>query len=394
MSDFLVIGGGIAGLSAAAELAPHGRVTVVEAEESLGFHSSGRSATFSHYGIGNRAVRAMTAWSRAFLRDPPPGFSEAPLASIAPALFFATEEMAEGLDRLATEMAEFADGLELVDEAAMQKLFPPLRTGAGGAIAGCLHRDGLRLDSDALLQAYARAVRAAGGEVLTGRSIARIEHGGDRWTVATAAGESWSAPILVNAAGAWADRIAALAGVAELGLRPLRRTIVTVDPPAGADVCGWPFVKSAVDDFYILPEGGRLASSPVDEVESDPCDAQPEDYDIALAAWKIEKYTTLPVDRIAHRRAGLRTFTADRVPVAGFAPGAPGFFWLAGQGGYGLQTAPAMAAIAKALILGLAWPDGLTELGAGPAEIGIERLDKTGIAQPFSIPGVQRMSGR
>jgi D-arginine dehydrogenase len=224
-----------------------------------------------------------------------------------------------------------------------------------------------------MLQGFARAVRTAGGEVLNGRRIDRIEREGDLWTV-SAGQESWSAPVLVNAAGAWADGVAAMAGVAPLGLTPLRRTIVVVDAPEGADVRNWPFTKSAVDDFYILPESGRLAASPVDEVASDPCDAQPEEYDVALAAWKIEKYTTLPVARIAHRWAGLRSFTADRVPVAGFAPDAAGFFWLAGQGGYGLQTAPAMAAIAESLITGSPWPEGLAERGAGPAEIGIGRL--------------------
>ncbi len=365
MSDVLIIGGGIAGLSAAARLSAHGRVTVIEAEEALGYHASGRSATFSHYGIGNRAVRAMTHWSRTHF-DPS-------AARIAPALFFATDEMLPGLETLIADMAEFAPRLERVGEARMQRLFPPLRVGPGAALAGCLDPDGLKLDSDALLQGFARSVRTAGGEVLTGRRIERIERGAEGWTVSTA-DESWSAPVLVNAAGAWADGIAALAGVAPLGLRPLRRTIVVVDAPEGADVRDWPFTKSAVDDFYVLPEGGRLAASPVDEVESDPCDAQPEEYDVALAAWKIEQYTTLPVARIAHRWAGLRTFTTDRVPVAGFAPDAPGFFWLAGQGGYGLQTAPAMAAIAEALILGLPWPSGLEARGAGPAEIGIERL--------------------
>jgi D-arginine dehydrogenase len=139
-------------------------------------------------------------------------------------------------------------------------------------------------------------------------------------------------------------------------------------------VGAWPFVKTAVDDFYILPEGGRLAASAVDEVESEACDAQPDDYDVALAAARVETYTTLPVTRIAHRWAGLRTFTADRVPVAGFARDAPGFFWLAGQGGYGLQTAPAMAAIVEALVTASAWPDGLEALGAGPREVGIDRL--------------------
>jgi len=362
-ADILVVGGGIAGLSAAAALARHARVVVLEAEDELGFHSSGRSATFSHYGIGNETVRAMTAWSRARFADG--------VAVAAPALFIATEEMLPTLDALEAEMGRFASRLHRIGETEMSALFPPLRTGPNAAVAACLDPDGLRLDSDAMLQGYARAVRSAGGEVLTGRRIAAVERG---WTVATEDGEEWTAPILVNAAGAWADRIAAMAGVSPLGLKPLRRTIVLVDPPEGADVRGWPFVKSAVDDFYILPEGGRLAASPVDEVEGEACDAQPDEYDVALAVWKIEKYTTLPVARIAHRRAGLRTFAADRVPIAGFAPDSPGFFWLAGQGGYGLQTAPAMAAAAESLIAGAAWPEGLGELGAGPAQLRVGRL--------------------
>ncbi|HEX8655568.1 MAG TPA: FAD-binding oxidoreductase [Allosphingosinicella sp.] len=247
---------------------------------------------------------------------------------------------------------------------------------------GCLDPDGLRLDSDAMLQGHARAVRAAGGEVLTGRRAARIA---PSWTVTTDSEEEWTAPVLVNAAGAWADGIAERAGARPLALRPLRRTIIVFDAPADCDVRSWPFVKTAVDDFYILPEGGRLAASPVDEIECEPCDAQPEDYDAALAAWKVERYTSLGVARILHRRAGLRTFTADRVPVAGFAADAPGFFWLAGQGGYGLQTAPAMAAIAKSLIAGGPWPEGLAELGAGPAEVGIDRL-------ALGAPGRQPLS--
>ncbi|MEA3017433.1 MAG: D-arginine dehydrogenase [Sphingomonadales bacterium] len=362
-ADILVIGGGVAGLSAAAALARHGRVVVLEAEEAVGVHSSGRSATFSHYGIGNHAVRALTAWSRPF-------FAKG-VAERAAALFVASVEMLPELDALEAEMARFTGGLRRVGEAEMADLFPPLRVGREGAVAGCVDPDGLRLDSDAMLQGYARAVRAAGGEVLTGRRVARIA---PAWIAVTESGEEWTAPVLVNAAGAWADAVAKLAGVRPLALRPLRRTIVIIDAPAGADVRSWPFVKTAVDDFYILPEGGRLAASPVDEIESGPCDAQPEDYDVALAAWKIERYTSLSVARILHRRAGLRTFTVDRVPAAGFAADAPGFFWLAGQGGYGLQTAPAMAAITESLIAGGPWPDGLAELGAGPAEVGIGRL--------------------
>ncbi len=161
--------------------------------------------------------------------------------------------------------------------------------------------------------------------------------------------------------------------VRPLGLQPKRRTIIVVEAP-GEEVRGWPFVKTAVDEFYMLPEGGRLMASPVDATDCDPCDAAPEEYDVALAAHRLEQYTTLSVRRIAHRWAGLRTFTADRVPTAGFAPDAPGFFWLAGQGGYGLQTAPAMAEAVESFIVGTAWPAGLTQLGVTPAEIRPERL--------------------
>lgn len=369
--DFLVVGGGIAGLSVASRLAAHGRVTVLEAEAALGYHASGRSATFSHYGIGNGIVRALTAASRSFFLTPPAEFSAVPLAKATPALFVATEPMLPVLEALHAEMARFTDTVAAVDEAAMCALCPALRLGPGAIVAGVVDRGGLRLDSDALLQGFARIVRRSGAEVLTERRIGAIRRSGEAWEVESE-GERWTAPVLVNAAGAWADHVAGLAGVRPLGLVPLRRTIIVVDPPEGADVRGWPFVKTAADAFYMLPEGGRLMASPVDEVPDDPCDAQPEEYDVALAAARVEEFTTLPVRRIAHRWAGLRTFASDRVPVAGFAPDAPGFFWLAGQGGYGLQTAPAMAAVAEALIVGGGWPQEL--VGAAQGKLGPERL--------------------
>jgi D-arginine dehydrogenase len=348
-ADFLIVGGGIAGLSAAARLARHGRAIVLEAEEALGYHSSGRSVSFSHYGIGGDAVRALTAHSRPFFAPP--------LAQTFPTLYFADEASLSRLDALGTGMAAFTDAIRTVDAAEMAAMFPPLRP---LAIRGLFDPTGLKLDADLILQSHARAVKAAGGAILTGHRVAAIEPG---WTVRTQAGESFSAPVLVNAAGAWADALAALAGVAPLGLEPRRRTIIVVDPPQGAHAETWPFVHSVAGDFYLLPEAGRLLVSPVDEVLDDPGDVQPEDYDIALAADRLEHYTTIGVSRIAHRWAGLRTFTRDRVPTAGFAPDAPGFFWLAGQGGYGFQTAPAMAEIAEASITGAAWPKGLAELG-------------------------------
>lgn len=366
-ADFLILGGGVAGLSAGASLSAHGKVIVLEAEEALGHHSSGRSATFSHYGIGNAVVRGLTMHSRAWFLETAGGV----LARRHPTLFVATEEMRPALAALGESMSRFTDSLEEAGETRMRALFPPIRLGGDAIVAGIAYPDGLRLDSDAMLQHYARTIRAAGGQVLNSRRAAKIAA---QWTVTTEAGESFSAPILINAAGAWADQVATLAGVPPLGLRPLRRTIIVVDPPEGADARGWAFMKTAVDDFYILPEGARLAASPTDEVEDVPRDAQPEDYDIALAAWKVEQYTTLPVARIAHRWAGLRTFTADRTPVAGYDAEAPGFFWLAGQGGFGLQTAPAMAEATAALVTGATWPKALAESGVLPDHLAPARL--------------------
>jgi len=369
-ADFIVIGGGIAGLSAAARLAAHGRVVVLEGEEALGYHSSGRSATFSHFGIGNRIVRALTAHSRRYFLEAGDGA----LCRRSTALFVATEEMLPALRLLERDMAAFSDAVRPTDPAEMERLFPPLRTGPGAAVAGLADGDGLRLDSDAMLQGFRRTMSEHRGTVLTGRRVRSIERGEPRWTVRGESGEAWRAPVLIDAAGAWADEIAHMAGVRPLALRPLRRTIIVVDPPPGADVRHWPFVKTAVDDFYVLPESGGLMASPVDEVESGPCDAQPEEYDVALAAWKVERYTHLSVERIAHRWAGLRTFPADRTPDAGFAADAPGFFWLAGQGGFGLQTAPALAEAVEALVTGSHWPEALARLGVTADDIAPGRL--------------------
>ncbi|HEX8224441.1 MAG TPA: FAD-dependent oxidoreductase [Allosphingosinicella sp.] len=373
-ADFLIVGGGIAGLSAASRLVRHGSVVVLEAEDALGYHSSGRSVSFSHFGNGNAAVRGLTAWSQPFFERPPEGFSPSPLARTFQSLYFAFEEALPALAELEADMARFTDRIRTVDPAAMAALCPALRTGAGGAVAGLLDPTGLKLDADALLQGYARAVRGGGGELLNGRRIASIERQGEGWRVRSEDGGQWTAPVLIDAAGAWADRIAALAGVAPLGLQPMRRTIIVVDPPAGTDVARWPFAHSVAGDFYMLPEAGQLLASPVDEVADDPCDAAPDDYDVALAADRLEHYTHVPVARIAHRWAGLRSFVADRIPTAGFDPDSPGFFWLAGQGGYGLQTAPAMAAAVEALATGGPWPEGLAELGVLPEHVRPERL--------------------
>ncbi|ALH80497.1 NAD(P)/FAD-dependent oxidoreductase [Sphingopyxis macrogoltabida] len=375
-ADFLIVGGGIAGVSAAARLAPHGRTVLLEAESGFGYHSSGRSATYYHFGIGKSVVRGMTAFSRAHFETP--SANGTALSRPSAALFIAPPEMLAGLDALEAEMRPYSDRLERLDADAARDVVPVLRCGGDGIVAAVLDRTARRLDSEMLQQDYRAAIKRAGGQSISGARVVAVAREGTNWVATTAAGDRFSAPTLVNAAGAWCDEIARLAGVAPLGLQPLRRTIIGFDAPPDQQIGDWPFTKTAVDDFYMLPESGRLLACPVDEVPSEPTDAQPEEYDIALAAAKVEHYTSLAVRRISHSWAGLRTFTHDRIPVAGFAPDAEGFFWLAGQGGYGLQTAPAMAAAAEALITGGNWPAGLTDWGVDRADLAVERLQIAG----------------
>ncbi|RJT22697.1 FAD-binding oxidoreductase [Chakrabartia godavariana] len=372
-ADFIVIGGGIAGLSVAARLAEHGQVVVLEAEDAVGYHSSGRSAAFYHFGLGNPLVRGLTAWSRPFFDAPPEGFTGVPLATPKPALFIATEEMRPDLDALGAEMRRFTDTVEDADIDRMRALCPLLRFGPDAIVAGLVDHGGRSLDADALLQGFARKARSH-GTVLVRHRVATLARTGRDWTATTEAGDSYTAPVIVNAAGSWADRIAGLAGVQPIGLQPKRRTIIVFDPPEGTEVRDWPFIKTPGDVFYILPQGNRLLACPNDETDSEPCDAQAEEYDQALAAWRVEQFTTMPVPRITGSWAGLRSFVKDRMPVAGFAPEAPGFFWLVGQGGFGLQTSPAMSALAAALVTGHDWPAGMSELGVTPESVSVERL--------------------
>ncbi|AMG76013.1 NAD(P)/FAD-dependent oxidoreductase [Sphingopyxis granuli] len=372
--EIVVIGGGIAGVSAAALFARHAPTVLLERESALGYHSSGRSATFYHFGIGDDVVRGLTAASRFFFADPPPGYSDVPLWQEKAALFIATPQHMDELVALETEMRRFTDSIARVGPDEMQAIVPVLKVGGEGAVAGVLDTGGRKLDADLLLQANARALRAAGSEIRFNAGVTGIAHDGTEWIVDTAEG-SYAAKTVVNAAGAWADELAVLAGVRPLGLTPLRRTIIGFDPPEGIPIADWPFLKTVQDDgFYMLPDAGRLLVSPMDVTPSPPCDVQPEDYEMALAAWRIEEATTLSVGRIALKWAGLRSFVADKVPTAGFAPDAPGFFWLAGQGGYGLQTSPAMAMAAEALLFGLPWPGLLSEHGVEPHHIRPDRL--------------------
>jgi D-arginine dehydrogenase len=351
-SDILVIGGGIAGLSAAAALSNHARVVVLEAEAQIGYHSSGRSATMLHYALGDRLVRALTLASRTFFEDPPAGFTEVPLGHRMPVLVHAREDEREALDALEREIRQFAD-LDRLDACGVHELCSLLND---DAVHGLVDRNGIRIDTHALLQGNLRQLRTRGGQLHTGARISRIERSGEAWILSTENGAAFSAPMIVNAAGSWADQVARLANIRPLGLEPKRRTIITFDAPPGIALDALPFCKTVGDELYFAPESGRLFASPMDEGPSDPCDAQPDEYDVALAAYRMEQRTKIKVERIHSRWAGLRTFTPDKHPAVGFAADADGFFWLAGQGGFGLQTSPAMASVTASLIAGEPWP--------------------------------------
>jgi len=362
--DYLVIGAGIAGLSAAARLARHGETLVCEAEDAPGVHSSGRSAAFAHFDMDTWLVRSLTAASIPLF--------EAPGAQPHPALFVALAGQEDALSRLEANYREWAPHVRRLSVAAAREHVPVLREGGSGIVGALLDRQARKLDAHALLEGHRKALIEAGGSVAARAPVTALRHEAGRWIVDTP-GASYGARVVVNAAGAWADRVAQMGGIAPLGITALRRTVITFDVPL--DVTGWPFTKTVGPLFYIEPEGsGRLLASPMDEGESAPCDAQPEEEDVALAAWRVEEATTLTVSRLASKWAGLRSFAPDRLPVAGFDRAAPGFFWLAGQGGFGLQTSPAMALAVEALVTGAAWPEELRAVGVTPEMLAMERL--------------------
>jgi D-arginine dehydrogenase len=239
-----------------------------------------------------------------------------------------------------------------------------------------LDSDAADIDANGLHQGYLRQLRRHNGKMLTSKRVNVISRENDLWTV-EAGGEQFSAPILINAAGAWADEVARMAGLLPIGMQPKRRTAVLVDPPAMADSRAWPLVIDIDEQFYFKPDAGQLLLSPADETDSDPCDAQPEELDIALAVERVMQAADITVRRIRHSWAGLRTFAEDRSPVVGFDPLMPGFFWLSGQGGYGLQTAPAMARVTAALACREAIPDSIAAFGVTEEALSPTRFRRT-----------------
>jgi D-arginine dehydrogenase len=357
--DFIVIGGGMAGASAAAHLSKRGRVALLERESQVGYHSTGRSAALFSTNYGNAAVRALTRASQAFLFESPSWFAPTPLVSPRPTLFFATQSQTDALTAFRND-ADIAANTRLLDVAQAHELVPVFRPGyLGGAV---LEPGSADIDVAVLHQGYVRQAKSGGATVVLDCEVTRVERVGGRWIVQTAQ-DRYAAPVVVNAAGAWGDEIARLAGARPVGLRPLRRTAMLIDAPHGLASAGWPAAIAIDESFYFKPDAGRLLLSPADEEPSPPCDAQPEELEVAIAVDRFEQASGARVAKVWHRWAGLRVFSADRTPVVGFDPAADGFFWLVGQGGYGIQSAEALGRLTAALACRDAVPADLAAAG-------------------------------
>ena len=369
-SDFIVIGAGIAGASVAAMLAEEATVVLLEREDYPGFHSTGRSAALFSEIYGNEAVRALSRASRAFFIDPPAGFSTTALVKQRGSLFLASETQLDKLEAFAA-LPDIAPMTRRLSVAEMIELCPVLRPDF--IAGGLLEPASTDIEVHELHQGYLRLFKQRGGRLITEAGVDSLEMIDGGWTV-RAGSQTLQAPVVINAAGAWADAVAALAGITPIGLQPYRRTAVLVDPPEGAAIEHWPMMIDIEEEFYVKPDAGLLLVSPADETPMDPCDVQPEELDIATAIYRAEEAMALDVRRTKRSWAGLRSFVADRTPVVGFDPDAEGFFWLAGQGGYGIQTAPALARAAAALALRRDLPADLLAEGVRQADIAPDRL--------------------
>jgi len=388
--DIAIVGAGIAGASLAWALAQGGgpapRVVLLERESQPGYHTTGRSAALYMASYGPPGVQALTRASRDFYDAPPPGFTEHPLLSPRGVLHVATEAALPALDALQAQLQAIDPSVRRVGTAELLASVPCLRPEA--AVAGLVEDSAADIDVHALHQGYLRAARQAGTALWTHADLVALTTASDgTWTLGLADGRRLRARQVVNAAGAWADAVGALAGAAPIGLTPRRRSAFTFTPPEGVDASRWPAVAAVVahdgpdaEDgggaWYIKPDAGLILGSPANADRMPPHDVVPEELDIALGIHRIEQATTLQIRRPRSTWAGLRSFVADGEMVIGPDPVVPGFFWLAAQGGYGIQSAPGAAALAASLLQGRPLPAELRREGVDPATTSPARLPR------------------
>lgn len=357
--DIIVIGAGIAGASAAYALSDHASVLLLEREDQPGYHTTGRSAAVFAPAYGNAPIRQLTAASRIFYEQHAGGLADRAVLHPRGELLIARSDQIAALDVAEVELRKQIDRLERLDEKGLVERLPALRPGY--AEAALADDSAMDMDVAAIHQGFLRGFRRRGGRLVLDAEVKKLRRIASGWEVVSNGG-AFRTELVINAAGAWADEIASHAGASRIGLVPKRRTAFVFDPKDTVDP-NWPIVVDVDETFYFKPESGLVLGSPADETPSVPTDAQPEELDVALAIDRIERATQWKIARVTRRWAGLRSFVADNTPVVGFDQACPGFFWLAGQGGYGIQTAPALARVAAALVHGLPLPDDIGSLG-------------------------------
>ncbi|AXL53655.1 FAD-dependent oxidoreductase [Paraburkholderia caffeinilytica] len=369
--DVLIIGGGIAGAGAAYEIAAFASVIVLEGESQCGYHSTGRSAASFTENYGNAIVRRLAIGSRSFLSDPPAGFCDHPILMPRGMITVARGDQLGMLERELERARALVPAIRAMTPSEAITRVPILRA---DYVAGAFFEpDSMEVDVHGLHHGFLKAARQRGAQVVTDARVSSIERMNGQWSVKTGAGD-FCAPVIVNAAGAWGDEIAAMAGVAPLGLMPKRRTAFNIPVPKDIDMSGWPLINDAGDEFYFKPDAGQLFVSPSDATPSVAMDAYPDDMDVAVGVERLEQATTLTVHRVSHSWAGLRTFAPDSSPVVGPDATAEGFFWLVGQGGYGIKTSPALSRICAALVRQEGLPEDLLQLGITEADLLPVRL--------------------
>jgi D-arginine dehydrogenase len=365
--DFLVAGAGIAGASAAAHLAQTHRTLIVEMEARPGYHTTGRSAASYEPNYGPPPMLALTRASDNFFRSPPKGFTDAPLLIDRPSLFIE----AEGQGEFTRELLEKASALDEISKTEASQLFPVFRPEY--VRRAFLDRFTADMDVDLIHRGFLRMFKARGGETLLSSPITAIARSNGLWRV-KAGGQDIAARVIINAAGAWADGLAALAGVPPVGLVPKRRSIGVIPFEYAQAWQHWPMVTDVGETWYAKPQSGKMIVSSADATPVEPHDAYADDMAIAEGVERLMTATTIDVTRIEHSWGGLRTFAPDSNPVIGFDPHTDGFFWLVGQGGYGIQSAPALGETAAALTRGLPIPQVVLNHGLNLKDISPERF--------------------
>ncbi|MEP7047580.1 MAG: FAD-binding oxidoreductase [Ilumatobacteraceae bacterium] len=369
--DVLVIGGGIAGASIAYELATDRTVGLLEMEPTLAFHTTGRSVATFLESYGGRTIRLLTTASRAFMEEPPDGFTR-PLLKPLPLIWVAPHGDIEAMHAMYESVVELVPDMRVLSPAEVVDATKVIRADWIGA--GMLEPGASEIDVAALHGGYVGGLRGRGGEIHTSAGVAVMSRAGGRWHVTDRAGTTYDAAVVVNAAGSWCDIVGEIAGAQPVGIHPLRRTVFTIGMPEGIDPHTVPLVADVSGTFYFKPEGPQILCSPADEVPSEPCDAKPEEVDIAKAIDVINTATTLDIRHIRSSWAGLRNFVADRSPVAGFDDTVDGFFWFVGQGGYGIQISPALARAGASLVRSGGLPEELIARGLDSAALDRRRL--------------------